>query len=132
MAKAPSLWKRETKVTQCTRSCPRVDSCGTVEMGNGEVLWMPPKWKQTLHDSWRTIKGAEPDAVKAARPVLNGGDEETCSNATRLAPTQLQRRLKLAFGNFLSRYKGPTKSVIILGRRLYTTHGLSHSTYAET
>jgi hypothetical protein len=34
--------------------------------------------------------------VKAARPVLNGGCEETCSNATRLAPTQpgSWRRLK--------------------------------------
>ena len=26
--------------------------------------------------------------MKVARPVLNGGREETCSNATRLAPTQ--------------------------------------------
>jgi hypothetical protein len=25
------------------------------------------------------------------RPYLNGGDEETCRNATRLAPTQLPR-----------------------------------------
>jgi hypothetical protein len=27
---------------------------------------------------WRMIKGAEPGAGKAASPVLNGGDEETC------------------------------------------------------
>ncbi len=27
--------------------------------------------------------------MKAASPVLNGGDEETCGNATRLVPTQL-------------------------------------------
>jgi insertion element IS1 protein InsB len=32
--------------------------------------------------------GAAPDAVKAARPVLNGGREETCRKVTRLAPTQ--------------------------------------------
>ena len=38
--------------------------------------------------TWRRTSGAAPDAVKAARPVLNGGREETCSNATRLAPTQ--------------------------------------------
>jgi hypothetical protein len=28
--------------------------------------------------------------VKAARPVLNGGREETCRKVTRLAPTQLE------------------------------------------
>src|SRR5262249_16924730 len=32
--------------------------------------------------------GAAPDAVKVARPVLNGGREETCRRVTRLAPTQ--------------------------------------------
>src|SRR5262249_34545118 len=32
--------------------------------------------------------GAAPDAVKAARPVLNGGREEMCRQVTRLAPTQ--------------------------------------------
>jgi insertion element IS1 protein InsB len=32
--------------------------------------------------------GAAPDAVKAARPVLNGGREETCRKVTRCAPTQ--------------------------------------------
>jgi insertion element IS1 protein InsB len=37
---------------------------------------------------WRVTKGAAPDAVKAARPVLNGGREETCRRVTRLAPTQ--------------------------------------------
>ena len=34
------------------------------------------------------IGGAEPDALKGARPVLNGGREETCRKVTRLAPTQ--------------------------------------------
>src|SRR5438132_14398283 len=37
---------------------------------------------------WRRTSGAAPDAVKAARPVLNGGREETCRKVTRLAPTQ--------------------------------------------
>ena len=32
--------------------------------------------------------GAALDAVKAARPVLHGGREETCRRVTRLAPTQ--------------------------------------------
>ena len=41
--------------------------------------------------SRRPTEGAEPDAVKVARPVLNGGREETCGNATRLAPTQPER-----------------------------------------
>src|SRR6266702_3707888 len=49
---------------------------------------MPPKWKQRLHTTWRRTSGAAPDAVKAARPVLNGGREETCRKVTRLAPTQ--------------------------------------------
>jgi len=36
------------------------------------------KWEQTLHGyPWRTTKGAAPCAVKVARTVLNGGDEET-------------------------------------------------------
>src|SRR5438093_1140674 len=48
---------------------------------------------------WRRTAGVEPGAVKVARRVLNGGDEETCGNATRLVPIQLrrcgfQRRLK--------------------------------------
>ena len=45
---------------------------------------------------WRLTKGVEPCAVKAARTVLNGGDEETYRKATRLVPTQLGhwRRLK--------------------------------------
>jgi insertion element IS1 protein InsB len=38
--------------------------------------------------TWRMTSGAAPDAVKAARPVLNGGCEETRRRVTRLAPTQ--------------------------------------------
>ena len=43
--------------------------------------WTPvelAKWEPTLHGHpGRPIKGGEPDAFKGARPVLNGGDEET-------------------------------------------------------
>ena len=44
--------------------------------------------------TWRRTSGAAPDAVKAARPVLNGGREETCRKVTRLAPTQLESGLR--------------------------------------
>jgi hypothetical protein len=37
---------------------------------------------------WRVTKGAAPDAVKAARPVLNGEDEETGLKVLRLVLTQ--------------------------------------------
>ena len=37
---------------------------------------------------WRRTSGAAPDAVKAARPVLNGEDEETGRKALRLVLTQ--------------------------------------------
>src|SRR5262252_10593159 len=50
---------------------------------------MSSKWKQMLHGPpWRRTTGVEPCAMKVARTVLNGGREETYSNATRLAPTQ--------------------------------------------
>src|SRR5436853_5524747 len=39
---------------------------------------------------WRLIKGAEPDALKGASPVLNGGDEETGLVRPRLVATQLE------------------------------------------
>jgi Transposase DDE domain len=42
-----------------------------------------------LHGApWRVTKGAAPDAVKAARPVLNGEDEETGCKVLRLVLTQ--------------------------------------------
>ena len=45
-------------------------------------------------DTWRLTEGVEPDAVKAASPVLNGGDKETGSKENpRLVPTQLKRPL---------------------------------------
>ena len=49
------------------------------------------KWEPTLHGlPWRTITGAEPDAIKVASPVLNGEREET-GEGPRLALTQLPR-----------------------------------------
>src|SRR5215471_2877284 len=38
--------------------------------------------------TWRRTSGAAPDAVKVARPVLNGGDEETGWCRPRLVATQ--------------------------------------------
>ena len=38
--------------------------------------------------TWRRTSGAAPDAVKVARPVLNGGDEETGLCRPRLVATQ--------------------------------------------
>ena len=37
---------------------------------------------------WRSTKGVKPDALKGARPVLNGGDEETGLCRPRLVATQ--------------------------------------------
>jgi hypothetical protein len=53
-----------------------------------------------LHGApWRVTKGAAPDAVKAARPVLNGEDEETGLKVLRLVLTQHQMRVfLLSFG----------------------------------
>src|SRR5262245_51740146 len=50
------------------------------------------KWEGTLRGtqgSRRRIAGAQPGAVKAASPVLNGGDEETGLDRPRLVATQL-------------------------------------------
>jgi IS1 family transposase len=48
---------------------------------------------------WRTTSGAAPDAVKAARPVLNGEDEETGRKGLRLVLTQHhQTGIVLAYG----------------------------------
>src|SRR5215813_5312818 len=43
--------------------------------------------------TWRRTSGAAPDAVKVARPVLNGGDEETGLSRPRLVATQRHGRL---------------------------------------
>ena len=60
MAKAPSLWKYgvqrvgDEQSTQRTRKLSTsvflVDA-GEMESNTGELLWMPPKWKQRLHGS---------------------------------------------------------------------------------
>src|SRR5712691_1614469 len=67
---------------------------------------MPPKWKQTLHDSWRMTSGAEPGAVKAASPVLNGEDEETGRKALRLVLTQPGFRQQMKAGVGLHWFTG--------------------------
>ena len=84
MAKTPRLWKYgvprvvgeqqyPANVLAVHESFFLVDA-GDRASNTGEVLWMPPKWKQMLHGiPWRSPKGAEPDAVKAASPVLKGG-----------------------------------------------------------
>ena len=43
-------------------------------------------------EAWRRTSGAEPGAVKAASPVLNGEDEETGRKALRLVLTQRNLR----------------------------------------
>jgi hypothetical protein len=50
---------------------------------NGNRRFMVPPWSM--------ITGAEPDAIKVARPVLNGEDEETGRKALHLVLTQLPR-----------------------------------------
>jgi hypothetical protein len=48
------------------------------------------KCKETLSGyPLRMIEGVEPDAIKVASPVLNGGDEETGLCRPRLVATQL-------------------------------------------
>jgi len=44
---------------------------------------------------WRSTRGVEPCAVQAARTALNGREVATCSNVTRLVPTQLRRQVSL-------------------------------------
>ena len=85
----------------------------TRKLSTRDFSCMPAKWNQTRVKScgcrrnghrgfmgapWRSTKGVEPDAVKVARPVLNGGDEETCGNVTRLVPTQPGHWARLTAG----------------------------------
>ena len=108
MAKAPSLWKYEVQRVVGEQSTPR-----TRKLSTRVLSCMLAKWNQTWVKScgcrrngnrrfmvapWRSTKGAEPDTVKAVSPVLNGGREETYSNATRLAPTQPRFRQQLSPG----------------------------------
>ena len=70
--------------------------------------WIPvelAKWEPTLHGPpWRRIKGAAPCAVKVARTVLNGGDEETYRKATRLVPTQREPHFGMFDGVRLEKF----------------------------
>ena len=112
MAKAPSLWKYGVQRVVGEQSTQRTRKLST----RGFFSCMPAKWDETRVNScgcrrngnrcfmgapWRLTKGAEPDAVKAARPVLNGGDEETCGNVTRLVPTQPGHWRRLTAGVML-------------------------------
>jgi len=87
MAKAPSLWKDGNKGTQRTR-----------KLSTGGLLW---SWRNGTRRSmvvlWRLTTGAEPDAVKAASPVLNGEDEETDRKELRLVLTQLDSAFLLVY-----------------------------------
>jgi len=79
---APSTQRtrtRSTRVEVGARGCnPGARPWGGRRHGNRRCRGVPG----------RATKGVEPDAVTAARPVLNGGREDTYSQATRLAPTQ--------------------------------------------
>src|SRR5262245_35333347 len=63
---------------------------------------------------WRMITGAEPYTMKVVRAVLNGGREETYSNATRLAPPQLP------LSGFQARLR---PNVRLLSRLSFTSRG---------
>ncbi len=78
MAKAPSLGKDRSKGTQRTR-----------KLSPGEHLWSWRNVKERFVLARRLTAGVEPDAVKAASPVLNGEREET-GEGPRLALTQLE------------------------------------------
>src|SRR6266850_8565647 len=61
---------------------------------------------------WRRTSGAAPDAVKAARPVLNGEDEETGRKVLRLVLTQHHRS-----GKVLAYVFGRRKNEVFLKRK---------------
>jgi len=84
MVKAPSLRKDWTKGTQRTR-----------KLSTGKARGRLRKWAGTLRGARgarRKIAGAKPGAVKAASPVLHGGDEETGLVRPRLVATQRESR----------------------------------------
>ena len=80
MAKAPSLRKDGTRGTQRTR-----------KLSTGNALWSWRNGKERFVRPRRATEGAKPYTMKVVRTVFNGGDEETCGNATRLVPIQLPR-----------------------------------------
>ena len=60
LAKAPSLWKygvqrvggeQSTQRTRKLSTSVFLVYAGEMESNTGELLWMPPKWKQMLHGS---------------------------------------------------------------------------------
>src|SRR5262245_41553086 len=105
MAKAPSLWKYGVQRVVGEQSTPRTRKLSTRGFSCMLVQWDQTRWKTCgcrrngnrcfMAAPWRLTKGAAPDAVKAACPVLNGGDEETYPQATRLVPTQLSFQARL-------------------------------------
>src|SRR5262245_29370518 len=57
----------------------------------GERLEIERLTSRSERGHWKsTRKGNSLTAYSTARPVLNGGREETCRKVTRLAPTQLE------------------------------------------
>ena len=95
-AKAPSLWEDGNKGTQRTRKLSTGGLPWSWRNGNRRFMVFP----------WRSTKGVKPDALKGARPVLNGGDEETGLCRPRLVATQLESEyLSLDIAQFIE--KGP-------------------------
>ena len=80
MAQAPRLCEEGNTGPQCTRTLSTGGHPWTWSTGHRRFM-VPP---------WRTLTGAEPDAIQVARPVLNGAREET-GEGPRLALTQLPR-----------------------------------------
>ena len=135
MAKAPSLWKYGVQRVVGEQSTQRTRKLST----RVSFSCMPGKWNQTRVNScgcrrngnrgfmvppWRLTKGVEPDAVKVASPVLNGGDEETCGNVTCLVPTQLGFRQRLTPGVRLQgSERGELNTTLVLSLRARTRAG---------
>jgi insertion element IS1 protein InsB len=72
--------------------------------------------------TWRRTSGAAPDAVKAARPVLNGGDEETGWCRPRLVATQHHHT-----GKVLAYVFGRRKDTVFLAlKALLEPFGITH------
>src|SRR4029453_450400 len=62
-----------------------------LEVVTGERLEIEGLRSRSEEGRWKsTHRGNSLAAYPTARPVLNGGREETCRQVTRLAPTQLE------------------------------------------
>ena len=118
-AKAPSLWKYGVQRVVGEQRTQR-----TRKLSTRDVSWRPAPWKTTRVNScggrrngnrgcmvapWRSTKGAEPCAVKAARTVLNGGDGETGRKALRPVPTQPGHWARLTAGVRCQGRSGPPR-----------------------